>query len=110
MAIFEQLKADLLMARKARDGVRVETLRTMISALDNATAVEVDTSFVPVDGGHQPDVPRRELSEQDCLAILRTEANGRQSALAQYEQLGRVNEAARLRIEVAIMREYLGDW
>lgn len=108
MTIFEQLKADLLKARKARDGVRVETLRTMISALDNATAVEVDASFVPIEG-HTPDVPRRELSEQDCLGILRVEAEGRQSALAQYEQLGRANEAARLREELAIVAEYLGE-
>lgn len=106
--LMEQLKADLLAAMKARENVRVMTLRTMISALDNASAVEVDTSFVPMEG-RTPDVPRRELSEIEQLELLRGEAAQRRHALHQYEDLGKVAEAARLRAELEVFAEYLDD-
>lgn len=97
---------DLLEAMKARASVRVATLRTMLSALDNATAVEVDPSFVPLQG-RTPDVPRRELSEQEQLAILRAEAAGRQSAVERYVQLGKMTEAARIQQELEVFAPYL---
>lgn len=104
--LVERLKADLRAAMKVRDNVRLMTLRTMISALDNATAVEVDTSFVPMEG-RTPDVPRRELDEQEQLAILRAEADRRRSALRQYKALGKLDEAARLRAELQVFADYL---
>jgi uncharacterized protein YqeY len=108
MLVMERLKADLREAMKAREHLRVSTLRTMISALDNATAVEVDTSFVPL-MGRTPDVPRRELSEAEQLAILHMEANDRHSALKRYEQLGKMAEVARLRAELDVFAAYVGD-
>jgi uncharacterized protein YqeY len=107
-ALEQQLKADLRVAIKAREMVRVATLRTMISALDNATAVPVDSSHVPLQG-RTPDVPRRELSREEQLDILAAEAAGRRSALVRYEQLGKVEEAARLRAELDVFAAYLGD-
>jgi uncharacterized protein YqeY len=104
--LIERMKAELLSAMKAKDSVRVVTLRTMISALDNATAVEVDTSYVPAEG-ITPDVPRRELNLDDQLAILAAEAAGRRKALKQYEILGKTEEAARLQAELAVFAEYL---
>jgi uncharacterized protein YqeY len=104
----ERLKADLRMAMKEREQVRVVTLRTMISALDNATAVEVDASLVPLQG-RTPDVPRKELSEQEEVDILRREADGRRSALRQYESLGKADVAARLQAELEVFSLYLGD-
>jgi uncharacterized protein YqeY len=93
---------------KAREHVRVMTLRTMMSALDNATAVEVDRAFVPL-MGRTPDVPRRELSEEEQLELLRGEADQRRHALQQYEELGKVAEAARLREELDVFADYLGE-
>ena len=108
LSLAEQLKRDLHAAMKAREPVRVATLRTLISALDNATAVEVDRALVPMEG-HTPDVPRREVSEDEQLAILRTEAAGRQRAAAHYEELGKADEAARLRAELAVITEYVAS-
>ena len=108
IALVTRLKADLLASMKARDSVRVATLRTMLSALDNAGAVAVDTDFVPV-AGVTPDVPRRELSEHQQLDILRAERDSRHKAVAQYEQMNRTEVVARLRAEVAVFVEYLDD-
>jgi hypothetical protein len=102
------LKTDLRTAMKVRDTLRVATLRTMISALDNATAVAVDTSLVPLEG-RTPDVPRRELNVQEQLDILRAEAAGRRSAVERYERLGKEQEAARIRAELEVFGPYLDD-
>src|SRR5688572_11759951 len=104
----ERLKADLRGAMKARANVRGMTLRTMISTLDNATAVELDPSSVPLTG-RTPDVPRREVSEHAQLDLVRGEATRRRRALQQYEDLGKVAEAARLRAELEVFAEYLDD-
>ena len=108
MGLVERLKADLLRAMKARDLVRVSTLRTMLSALDNATAVEVDPSFVPFEG-RTPDVPRRELSEDEQLELLRSEAVHRRNAAQHYETLGKQVEATRLWAEVAVFVDYVDE-
>jgi uncharacterized protein YqeY len=106
MPVIERLKADLRGAMKARDSARVMTLRTMVAALDNATAVEVDSSYVPL-AGRTPDVPRRELGEEQQLDILRAEAAGRRKAVEQYERLGQQEEAARVRAELAVFAAYV---
>ena len=106
MSLVERMKSDLLASMKARDSIRVATLRTMISALDNAGAVPVDTHIVPM-SGLTPDVPRRELSEDEQLDILRGEADGRRKALRQYETLGQTDVALRLRAELDVITGYL---
>lgn len=106
--LVERLKADLKVAMKERQSSRVIALRTMLSALDNASAVEVDRSFVPLEG-RTPDVPRKELSEEEQLDILRREAQGRLASIHKYEQLGKLDEAARLRAELLAFAGYVDD-
>ena len=108
MSLVERMKADLLASMKARDAVRVATLRTMIAALDNAGAVPVEARSMPVEG-MSPDVPRRELSEDEELEILRGEAAARREALAQYEALGQTERAARLRAELQVLTAYVPE-
>ena len=108
-SLVDRLKAHLRHAMKSRDVVVTMTLRTMLSALDNATAVEVDRSYVPM-AGRTPDVPRRELSEHEQIELLQHEAEGRRRALQQYEQLGKDAEAMQLRRELEVFALYLaGD-
>src|SRR3954462_11119316 len=106
MSLVARLKADLTNAMKAQDTLRVATLRTMLSALDNATAVDVDPSYVPLQG-MTPDVPRKELDEADQLAILLAEADARRRAIEQYEKIGKHHEAAHLRAELEQFAAYL---
>jgi uncharacterized protein YqeY len=108
MQLVDRLKADLRSAMKARDNIRIATLRMIVSALDNATAVEVDTSYVPL-VGLTPDVPRRELSDAQQRAILHQEADGRRNALRRYQELGKSDEAERMRAELAVLTPYLDE-
>ena len=104
--LVERLRADLRNAMKARQSGVVLALRKMLATIDNASAVEVDTSFVPLTGITN-DVPRRERSEAELLDLLRVEADERRSALAEYERLGKHAEAEQLRLEVELFARYV---
>jgi uncharacterized protein len=107
-----RLQAALLDARKARDTVAVAALRSLLSALANAEAIppEEPTPLAegPIAGARvglgATEAARRQLSPDDVAAIVEREVTERQAAAAEYESLGRTDEAARLRAEVAVLR------
>ena len=101
-----RLSRDLLSAMKSRDSIATATLRSLLAALDNASAVAVSGAHVPV-FGRSGDVPRRTLSATDCEDILGKEAHTRSVAAAEYGRLGRTEEAARLRAEIAVIERYV---
>lgn len=90
-AVRQQLKADLVVAMRARQQVAVATLRATLSAIDQAEAVEVDPHFVPV-SGITKDVARKLLTEADIAAILQREMDDLMTALADYQRLGNHKE------------------
>ena len=104
----ERLKADLRIAMKARQNSTISAIRSMLAAIDNAGAVELDESLTPT-VGTSGDVPRRILSEEQVQEILHREAENRRSAIATYERLRRQEEADRLRAELAVFGRYLDD-
>lgn len=106
MALYDQLKADLPGVMKARDKDAVNALRSVIAAIDNAGAVTVDTSVVPM-VGRTADVPRRELSETEIRAILQKEADERHASADRYDQLGQSEAASHVRTEAAVIQRYL---
>jgi len=79
-------------AMKARDKERLATLR-LINA--DIKRVEVDE--------------RRELSDQDVVAILTRMLKQRQDSLSQYESAGRDDLAAQERFEIGIVQEFLPE-
>jgi hypothetical protein len=102
----QRLNADLLLAMKAKDTVAVSALRSVLSGLDNASAVPVSTVAAPV-FGRNGDVPRRDLSDSDCQSIIRAEIAALSAAAEEYERLGRDDTAARLRAEQAVVECYI---
>lgn len=97
-----QLNAGLLLAMKAKDTVAVSTLRSVMSALDNASAVPASTVAAPV-FGRNGDVPRRDLSDSDCQSVV----SARSAAAEEYTRLGRDDAAARLRADQAVVERYV---
>jgi uncharacterized protein YqeY len=112
----ERLREDLAAAMRARDRVAITVLRTTLSAIDNAEAVDVSASEPRgTSSGHvagasagvgSSDVARRVLSDADIGAIIRGEADERREAAAEYERLGRVDVAEALRREAAVLDGY----
>jgi membrane protein DedA with SNARE-associated domain/uncharacterized protein YqeY len=110
----ERLRESLKAALSARDSIAVTALRSAMSAIDNAEAV--DQSHAPAATGVIGDVrlgvgageaTRRDLSTQDVLEIVRAEVNERTAAAAEYERLGRAEQANRLNAEAAALQSFL---
>jgi len=104
--IRERLKADILATRKAGDAERVAVLRTLLGAIGNAEAIELDTSH-PREVQGWGEVPRRRLTTDDLAGIIRREAAELRSAAADFEMRGQPAEAERLRARARLVEEYL---
>ncbi len=90
----DRLRADLTASMKARDSLRSSTLRLVLSAITN----------VEVAGKEQ-----RELSDDDVVGVLSTEAKKRREAADAYDEAGRGPSAAKERAEAEIITEYLPE-
>jgi uncharacterized protein YqeY len=110
-----RLREVLKVALNARDKIAVAALRSALSAIDNAEAV--DRSHAPAPGGGTigdvrlgvgaGEVARRNLSTQDVIEVIRAEVLDRTIAAAEYERLGRADEASRLRAEATTLLSFL---
>ncbi|MFD3510891.1 GatB/YqeY domain-containing protein [Nocardia sp. NPDC058666] len=87
-----KLRADMTTAMKAKDKLRLATLRMLLAAIQN--------SEVSGTAAH-------ELSDNDVVALLQKEAKKRNEAAVIYEQNGRGELAANERAEEQIIEEYL---
>jgi uncharacterized protein len=116
MGLRERLRQDLPPALKARDIVAARALRSAISAIENAEAVDA-AALRPAGGAiagavlglGAGDVARRVLSEPQVVGIVRGEISARATAAAQYDSLGRGKEAADLRAEAAVLLSVLNQ-
>ncbi len=110
-----ELRRALTAALRARDPVAVSALRSALSALDNATAVDVDagpaagTGVIAggVRGLGAGEVPRRVPTAGAEREIVRAEVDERRAAARAYEEAGRAERAARLRAEAAVLAPFL---
>ena len=93
-ALKDRLRADLTAAMKARDEVRSSTLRMALAAV---TTAEV--------AGKQA----RELSDEDVVGVLTTEAKKRREAADAFQGGGRPELAAKERAEAQVLAEYLPE-
>ena len=91
-ALKERLRADLTSAIKSRDEVRSSTLRMVLTAITNAE----------VSGKEQ-----RELSDDDIIGVLSTEAKKRREAATAFDDAGRLEMAEKERSEAVVIADYL---
>jgi uncharacterized protein YqeY len=90
----DRLRADLTVAMKARDDVRSSTLRMVLAAITNAEVA-----------GKQA----RELSDDDIIGVLSTEAKKRREAATAFADAGRGELADKETAEAAVITEYLPE-
>jgi uncharacterized protein YqeY len=88
----DRLRSDLTTAIKARDELRASTLRMVLTAVTTAE-VAGKTS--------------RELSDDDVVAVLASEAKKRREAATAFEEAGRAEMAAKERAEADVLADYL---
>jgi uncharacterized protein len=88
----DRLRADLTTAMKGRDELRASTLRMVLTAVTN---LEV--------AGKQA----RELSDDDIIGVLSSEAKKRREASTAFADGGRQESAERELAEAAVIADYL---
>jgi len=89
----DQINQDLKEAMKARDAVRLGVIRSLKSALTNASIEK---------GGLDT-----ELDENEALGVVRKQVKQRQDSKEQFEQAGRDELAAKEAAEIEILEGYL---
>ena len=87
-----RLQADLTAAMKARDEVATSTIRMLRSAITNAEVAGTEAV---------------ELSDDETISVLQSEAKKRVESAEVYEQNDRPESAAKERAELAVIERYL---
>lgn len=101
-----RLRKSLVEALRDRDEVATAALRAAVSAIANAEAVAPASSKVRLGVG-SADVPRRELSDAEMLAILQAEIDELMHAAGEFDRLGRPDHARRLRTRAEVVRSLM---
>lgn len=93
-ALKDRLRSDLTTAIKARDEVRSSTVRMLLAAITNAEVAGKEA---------------RELSDDDVIGVLSTEAKKRRESATAFADAGRTELAEKERAEAAVIAEYLPE-
>jgi uncharacterized protein len=90
----DRLRADLTTAIKARDELRSSTLRMVLTAITNAEVAGKEA---------------RELSDDEVITVLSSEAKKRREAAEAFADAGRTESAAKERAEAGVLADYLPE-
>ena len=91
-SIKSRLQADLTVSMKARDEIATSTIRMLRAAITNAEVAGSEAI---------------QLTDDQAIAVLQSEAKKRTEAAEVYEQAGRAESAAKERAELLVIERYL---
>jgi hypothetical protein len=94
-SLLEQITEDLKSAMRAKDKVRLRTLRSLRAAITNK---EIDKRQEG-EGG--------ELDDQEQLALVRKQVKQRKDSIEQYEKAGRDDLVEKEQAEIDVLEDYL---
>lgn len=97
-ALEARLRADVKTAQRARDQVRVDTLRLALGAFHNEEVARTDAKHPR---------HRQPLTEVDRVAIVEKQVKQREEAAQIYRNANRIELAEKEEREGAILKEYL---
>ncbi len=97
-ALEQQLRKDIQDAQRARDQIKVDTLRMALGAIHNLEVARTDRKHA--DYG-------KPLTEGDTLKVLEQEVKKRNQAIPLYKQGGRDDLAEKEQRELDILQAYL---
>ena len=121
-ALVGRLRAALTAALGSGDRVAAAAVRSALSAVGNAEAIDPAAAGGPAGTATAPsehfagaraglgagEVPRKRLSAAEITQIVLAEIAERQSAAVEYDRLGRSGQAVRLRREADVLAVVLG--
>lgn len=94
MSLHESIKGELKEALKARDQVRLRTVRSMLTAFTNEAVATGKT-------------PQDMLNDDEVHAVIKRLAKQRKESIVQYEAAGRDDLAEPEKEELAVLEAYL---
>lgn len=94
MAIHETIKKSIPDAMRARDEVRLRTLRSLVTAMTNEV----------VNKKRKPD---EFLIDEEAIAVIKRAVNQRKDSIEQFEKASRNDLAEPEKAELAILESYL---
>lgn len=94
MALHEEIKSSLKEAMKAKDAVRLQVIRSLLTAFMNEMVANGKT-------------PQDTLTDEEILSVIKRAAKQRKESITQYEAAGRHELAEPEKAELIILEEYL---
>jgi uncharacterized protein YqeY len=94
MAIHENLKKSIPDAMRAKDAVRLQTLRSLVTAMTNEVVAKK----------RKPD---EFLTDEEAATVLKRASNQRKDSIDQFTKGGRPELAEPEKLELAIIESYL---
>lgn len=94
MALHESIKASIPDAMRAKDEVKLRTLRSLVTAMTNEVVAKKKK-------------PDEFLGDDDAITVLKRAANQRKDSIEQFEKAGRNDLAEPEKAELAIIEAYL---
>ena len=94
MELHQKIKDELKEAMKAKDAVRLRTVRSMLTAFTNELVATGST-------------PQGMLADDATLAVIKRLAKQRKESITQYEAAGRTDLAEPEKEELAVLESYL---
>lgn len=91
MSLMEQIEKDIVTAMKAKEAVKVSTLRMLKSALVN----------------HLIQAKKDKAEDSDVLTVLGKQAKQRRESLESFEKAGRGDLVNKEKAELAVLESYL---
>ena len=91
MSLAEQIEKDVIVAMKAKDAVKVSTLRMLKSAL----------------GNYLIQAKKDKAEDPEVLGIITKQAKQRRESVESFEKAGRKDLADKEKAELAILESYL---
>jgi uncharacterized protein YqeY len=95
----QQLADDLKDAMRSGDETRKNTLRMLMTAVQNAEIAAVDVK--------NPDATRGELDDAGVLAVIAKQAKQRQDSIEEFKKANRTDLAGKEAAELKILETYL---
>lgn len=94
MTLHETIKSSLKDALKAKEEVRLRTIRSMLTAFTNEAVATGGT-------------PQTQLSDEQVLAVIKRLAKQRKESIVQYEAANRPELAVPEKDELVVLESYL---
>ena len=92
MDYIEKIKVDMYAAMKSGDKDKAGTLRTLLAKLKDK---QINT--------------RKDLTEKDCISVIKTLVKQRKESIEMYEKAGREGLAIKEKLELDILSVYLPE-